>query len=102
MSHRNDGSLSWKSFSNCTSNRFGNSGYGSYSWNWRSLSQTILWIKTYYDEDVQAEGLTNQNPGWYFWPLAQGDSLQPVGETEVESIAGYAFGPSGLYLKCQY
>jgi hypothetical protein len=54
-------------------------------------------IKTYYDDEV-ASG----NAGWYFWPIAQGDSLPPVGETEVESIAGYAFGPGGLYLKIQY
>lgn len=54
-------------------------------------------IKTYYDDEVGSG-----NAGWYFWPIAQGDSLPPVGETEVESIAGYAFGPSGLYLKVQY
>jgi hypothetical protein len=54
-------------------------------------------VKTYYDDNV-----ASANAGWYFWPLAQGDGLPPVGETEVESIAGYAFGPSGLYLKIQY
>lgn len=59
-------------------------------------------VKTYYDDDVQAENLTNQYAGWYFWPLAQGHNLDPVGETEVESISGYALGPSGLYLKIQY
>ena len=54
-------------------------------------------IKTYYDDDAPTD-----NQGWYFWPVSQGNSLNPVGETEVESIAGYAFCPSGLYLKIQY
>ena len=54
-------------------------------------------IKTYYDDETPSE-----NSGWYFWPVAQGNNLSAVGETEVESIAGYAFCPSGFYLKIQY
>ena len=54
-------------------------------------------VKPYYDD---AADMVNQ--GWYFWPTAQGNDLPPVGETEVEAIAGFAFMPSGLYLKVQY
>ena len=54
-------------------------------------------VKAYYDDEADAG-----NQGWYFWPVAQGNDLPPVGETEVEAIAGFAFIPSGLYLKIQY
>lgn len=50
-------------------------------------------IKTYTDEDLEEE-----NQGWYFWQLAQGSTLDPVGEVEFESIAGYGHVPAGLYL----
>jgi hypothetical protein len=48
------------------------------------------------------EELTSENEGWYFWPLAQGNNTVPCGETEVESLGGYGFLPSGLYLEIAY
>ena len=54
-------------------------------------------IKTYYDDQAPSD-----NQGWYFWAEAQGDGLPPIGETELEPIAGYAFLPSGFYLKIKY
>lgn len=54
-------------------------------------------VKNYYDDDADID-----NQGWYFWPVSQGSNLEPVGETEVETLAGFAFIPSGFYLKIQY
>lgn len=54
-------------------------------------------VKAYYDDEADVS-----NQGWYFWPTAQGNNLDPVGETEVETIAGFAFIPSNLYLKIDY
>jgi len=51
-------------------------------------------IKSYTDDELSAG-----NEGWYFWPLAQGNSLPPVGECEIDPIGYYAFLPAGLYLK---
>ena len=42
------------------------------------------------------------NQGWYFWPLATGNGLAPVGEVEINPIGGYGYAPSGLYLKIIY
>lgn len=53
-------------------------------------------IKNYFDD------VSDEHKGWYFWPMAQGNNLPPAGETEVEPIAGFAFIPSGLYLKGAY
>lgn len=54
-------------------------------------------VKSYTDDDLSAV-----NQGWFFWPLAQGNNLPPVGECEVEPIGGYGFLPSGFYLKIVY
>lgn len=54
-------------------------------------------VKSYTDDD-----LSPINQGWYFWPLAQGNGLPPVGECEIEPIGGYGFLPSGLYLVITY
>lgn len=54
-------------------------------------------VKNFYDEDAPSDC-----QGWYFWPVAQGNSLPACGETEVEAIAGWAFCPSGFYLKIKY
>lgn len=54
-------------------------------------------IRSYTDEDAAEE-----NRGWYFWPLAQGNNLPPVGEIEVNPIGGYGFIPSGFYVKLIY
>jgi hypothetical protein len=50
-------------------------------------------IKSYTDTDVPSE-----NAGWYFYPLAQGSTLSPIGEIEVEPLGFYGHIPSGLYL----
>ena len=54
-------------------------------------------VKNYYDDEVDAS-----NQGWYFWPLATGGSTPPVGEVDIEALAGYGFLPSSFYLKIQY
>lgn len=54
-------------------------------------------IKSYTDEEAD-----EANRGWYFWPLAQGNNLPPVGEVEVNPIGGYGFIPSGFYIKLIY
>lgn len=53
-------------------------------------------VKTYYDDECPTE-----NQGWHFDPISMG-TADPVGYLEVEPIAGYAYIPSGLYLKGQY
>jgi hypothetical protein len=55
------------------------------------------YIRSYTEEDLDPE-----NEGWFFWPLAQGNNLPPVGETEVEALGGYGFLPSGFYLEINY
>lgn len=54
-------------------------------------------IRSYTDEEAPEE-----NRGWYFWPIAQGNNLPPVGEVEVNPIGGYGFIPSGFYIKLVY
>lgn len=54
-------------------------------------------IRSYTDEEADEE-----NKGWFFWPLAQGNNLPPVGEIEVNPIGGYGFIPSGFYIKLIY
>lgn len=54
-------------------------------------------IKSYTDDEADAA-----NRGWYFWPLAMGNSAAPAGECEVEPIGGYGFMPAGFYLKLIY
>ena len=54
-------------------------------------------LKSYTDDDADPE-----NRGWYFWPLAQGDNLPPVGEIDIEPIGGYGFIPAGFYLAVSY
>jgi hypothetical protein len=54
-------------------------------------------IKYYYDSAV-----ATANQGWYFWPTALGNDLGPIGEVEIEAIAGYAFIPAGFFLNIQY
>lgn len=50
-------------------------------------------IKSFNDTEV-----SDDNQGWYFWPLAQGYALAPMGEIEFEPIAGYGHLPAGLYI----
>jgi hypothetical protein len=50
-------------------------------------------IKSYVDTDVESG-----NQGWYFYPLAQGSTLPPVGEFEVEPLGYYGLIPPQLYL----
>lgn len=50
-------------------------------------------IKEYADTDVAAD-----NQGWYFYPLAVGNSTPAVGEVEIEPLGFYGHPPSGLYL----
>lgn len=54
-------------------------------------------VKSYTDDEQPEE-----HQGWYFWPLAQGGSLPPVGEVEVNPIGGYGFLPAGFYIKIIY
>lgn len=54
-------------------------------------------LRSYTDDDF-----SEVNQGWYFWPLAQGNNLPPVGEVEIEPIGGYGFLPSGLYIILTY
>lgn len=54
-------------------------------------------IQSYTDWDQPEE-----NQGWYFWPLAMGNNLPPIGEMEINPIGGYGFAPSGFYIKILY
>jgi hypothetical protein len=54
-------------------------------------------IKAYIDEE-----LPTANQGWYPWPLAQGNSLPPVGKIDLEPLGGYGFLPAGLYIQIIY
>ncbi len=54
-------------------------------------------VKSYTDDDLASE-----NQGWFFWPLAMGNDIPPMGECEVEPIGGYGFLPSGFYLVLEY
>lgn len=50
-------------------------------------------LDTYYDTDVDPT-----QAGWYFWPTAQGNSLPPIGECEIEPMGWYGQLPSEMYL----
>jgi len=42
------------------------------------------------------------NQGWYFWPLVTSSTTPPVGEVEINPIAGYGFIPAGFYVQIVY
>jgi hypothetical protein len=50
-------------------------------------------IASYADLDVPTE-----NQGWYFYPLALGNNIPPIGELEIEPLGFYAHIPSGFYI----
>jgi len=54
-------------------------------------------VQSYTDDDMPS---TNQ--GWFFWPLALGNSLPPIGEVEINPIGGYGFIPAGFYVIITY
>lgn len=55
------------------------------------------YVRSYTEEEANPE-----NEGWFFWPISMGNNLPPIGETEVESLGGYGFLPSGFYLEVTY
>lgn len=51
-------------------------------------------VKSYTDDELPEE-----NQGWYFDPMTQGNGLPPVGYTDIEPIGGYGHAIAGMYLK---
>jgi hypothetical protein len=51
-------------------------------------------LRFYTDTELPLE-----QQGWFFWPVAMGNNIPPIGECEVEPLGGYGFIPAGFYLK---
>lgn len=54
-------------------------------------------VRSYTDDQMSSD-----SQGWYFWPIAMGNNIPPIGECEVNPIGGYGFLPSGFYIVVTY